>query len=121
MTDATRDRERMTLDVIAIAAAGLIADARAAGLTSPFTLSCHDYGPPTATLYLYDDGHDTPGIWAALQQWADRYGTKVTSHPSTSPGSLHAIAAFTRDGIRYEVSAIIRPGPDDEPEQDQAA
>jgi hypothetical protein len=125
MTTRNSDRERMTLDEIATAAAGTIADARAAGLTAPFSLTCHDYGPSTAVLYLYDDGSDTPGIRAALQQYADRYGTQVTTRPSTSPGSLYATAAFTRDGISYEVSAIIRPAPsphqDDEPEQDQAA
>lgn len=121
MTSQAPGRERMTLDEIATAAAALIADARTAGLTAPFTLSCYDYGPPSVTLYLYAAEQDTPAIWAALQAWASHYGTQVTTHPATSPGSVHAIAAFSRDGIGYEVSAIIRPVPvpGDEPGQDQ--
>jgi hypothetical protein len=100
-----------TLEHIATAAAGLIADARAAGLTLPFSLNCHDYGPPGATLYLYGAEQDTPAIWAALRQWAARYGTEVTSRPGFSPGTVHAVAAFSRDGLRYEVSAVIHPEP----------
>jgi hypothetical protein len=114
----------LTLDQIATAAAGVIADARAARLTAPFTLSCHDYGPPAVILYLYDDSSDTAAIWAALGAWAARYGTEVTSRPSSSPGSTYASAKFLRDGILYEVSAIIRPAPEadqDDYAQDEAA
>jgi hypothetical protein len=112
----------MTLEQIAAGAAALGADARAAGLTPPFTLSCHDYGPPAVTLYLYAGQHDTPATWRALREWAERYGTEVTTHPGVSPGSVHATAVFCRDGITYDVSAVIRPTTeDDQPEQDRAA
>jgi hypothetical protein len=123
MENHNSDRERITLDEIATAAAAIVADTRAAGLTAPFTLTCYNFGQPAATFYLYDDGHDTPAIRAALQAWAVHFGTQVTTRPSTSPGSILAMAAFSHDGISYEVSAIIRPAPGDEPgpDQDQAA
>jgi hypothetical protein len=115
-------RPPATLAEIAAATAGLIAEARAAGLAPPCALNANDYGPPTANLYVSE--HDTPDIWQALQQWADRYGTEITTRPSTSPGAVYASASFRRDGISYEVYCIIYPARRDDAgpaTRDQAA
>jgi hypothetical protein len=111
---------RLTLEQTAIAAAGLIAEARAAGLVMPYSVNVHDYGPtPHATLYIEE--HQDRDIWRALAEWAGRYRTEVSARPSTTPGSIYATAEFSRDGVDYDISAIIRqpagddgqPGPQD--------
>jgi hypothetical protein len=111
---------RLTLDQIAAAAAGIIADARAAGLAAPYSVSARDYGPPEASLYISE--RQDRNIWDALQEWADHYGSEVSAGPATTPGTLYASVDFRRDGIRYEVTAVIHPAPDadDQPEQDAA-
>ena len=81
---------------------------------APFALNCYDYGPSSATLYLYDDGHNGTDVWTALQAYADRYGTQITTRPATSAGTVLATVAFDRDGVRYEVSAVMRDFYDDE-------
>lgn len=107
-------RQPMTLDQIAAAAASLIAAARAAGLTPPCALSCQDYGPPAATLYINED--DAPDIWQALRRWASRYQTEIAIRPTGRPESVYASAEFRSDGIRYEVYSIIRtPDGDSQP------
>ena len=95
----------LTLDEIATAAAVIIVQARDAGLAAPYAINAHDYGPPTASLYISEriDGD----IWDALQAWADYWGTEVTSGPGTRPGAVFASVDFRRDGIRYEVTAVI--------------
>jgi hypothetical protein len=110
-------REPMTLDEIAAAASVLIAQARDTGLTPPCALSCRDYGPPAASLFVSET--DAPDIWAALQAWADRYHTEITTHLASTPGNLHASVEFRRDGIRYDVYSIIHPAPDD-PDEDES-
>jgi hypothetical protein len=119
MTDPAR--KRMTLDEIATAAAEIITEARAAGLAAPFSLNCHDYGPPAATLLI--DEHQPPDIWAALQQWASHYRSEVEPRPGYHSDSVHATVAFRRNGISYEITSVIRTPPprDDEPGQDEAA
>jgi hypothetical protein len=108
-------RPPMSLDKIAIAAAGLIADARTAGLAPPCALNCHDYSPPAVGLYVSE--HDTTDIWRALQAWADHYNGELATRPSSSPGAVHAITEFRHDGIRYQVSSIITtPGDDGQPD-----
>jgi hypothetical protein len=117
-------RPPVRLDQIATAAAKLIADARAAGLTEPTSLNCHDYGPPTAALYLYAPEQETTGLWWALHEWASHYGTEVAIRPGIKPDTVHACVEFRRDGIAYEVTSVIRRTPDDDaqPEpQDKAA
>jgi len=108
---------RLTLDQIATAAAAVIADARAAGLAPPYSLNAHDYGPPHATFYISEHRHGD--IWQALREWADHYGTEVASGPGVTPGTVYATADFRRDGIRYEVTAVIHEN-DDQPEPDAA-
>jgi hypothetical protein len=118
----TAARPSPTLSEIATAAAELIADARAASLTPPCALSGHDYyGGPAASLFVSDI--DTPDIWGALKQWADRYGAQITTRPGSTPGTRYASVKFTRDAISFEVYSIIRNAPGDEirPAQDQAA
>lgn len=110
---------RLTLDQIATAAAGVIADARAAGLAAPYAVNAHDYGPPHASLYISErPGRD---IWDALQGWADHYGSEVASGPGVTPGTIYAAVDFRRDGIKYEVTAVIHSPDDDQPEQQDAA
>jgi hypothetical protein len=113
------NRDRMTLDEIATAAARLINEARAAGLAPPFSLNCHDYGPPAAILLIAEN--EPPDIWDALQQWADRYRSEIDPRPGYHSGSIHATVAFRRDGISYEITSVIHTTPpgDDEPGQDQ--
>jgi hypothetical protein len=110
------ERPPMTLEQIAAAAAGLITEARDAGLTPPCALNAHDYGPPAAALYVAE--HDTPDIWQALGQWAARYETQVTTRPSVTPGVVYAYAEFRHGRITYEVYSIIYPaaGDDAQPE-----
>jgi hypothetical protein len=98
-------RAHMTLPQVARAAAALIDAAAAAGLTPPSTLNAHDYGHPAATLYL--SATRTPAIWEALQEWASHYHTEIDTHPSSTPGTIHASVAFRAAGIRYEVTAVI--------------
>lgn len=112
--DGISIRRPLTLADIAADAAALITEAREAGLTPPCALNCHDYRPPSASLFLADQ--DSPDTWQALQEWASRYGTGITTRPATSPESVYASAEFSRAGINYEVYSIIRPAP-----QDQAA
>jgi hypothetical protein len=123
MTEHTRATmpPRLTLDQIATAAAAIIADARAAGLAEPYSVNAHDYGPPTASLYISE--RQDRDIWEALQQWADYYGSEVSASPGHTPGSVYASVDFRRDSIRYEVTAVIHqtPGSDDQPEQPAAA
>ena len=122
MTEHTRPTlpPRMTLDQIATAAAAIIADARAAGLAEPYSVNAHDYGPPHASLYISE--RQDRDIWEALQQWADYYGSEVSSTPGHTPGSIYATVDFRRDNICYEVTAVIHPTPgsDDQPEQPAA-
>ena len=104
-------REPMTLDEVATAAAVLVAKARDARLTAPCAMHCHSYGPPTVSLFVSEDdagGH----IWRALQEWADRFGGEVATHPATTPGSAHAYTEFRREGIRYEVYSVIHSAPE---------
>jgi hypothetical protein len=111
---------RLTLDQIAAAAAGIIADARAAGLAEPYSVSARDYGPPEASLYISE--RQDRDIWLALQEWADYYGTEVSAGPGTTPGSTYARVDFRQGGIRYEVTAVIHaPSSDDQPEPPAAA
>lgn len=115
MHTPTHARPHLTVEEITAAAAALIAEARTAGLLPPFGVTCHDYGPPEAALHLGE--HDSPDIWAALDQWADRYGTVVTTRPGHGPGTIYARAiyaraGFTRDGITYEVSSVITTAAD---------
>ena len=98
-------RPHMTLPQVARTAAALIDEAAAAGLTPPNTLNAHDYGHPQCTLYLSATGN--PAIWEALQEWATHYHTEIDTHPSSTPGNLHASVAFRAAGIRYEVTAVI--------------
>ena len=114
-------RPPMTLDQIATGAAALLAEARTAGLAEPYSLNCHDYGPPTASLYLYAADQDTTGLWWALHEWAGHYHSEVTVRPGVHPDNVHATVEFRHDGIAYEVTAVIRRTPDDGPPQDQAA
>ena len=120
MTDNTARPPRLTLEQTATAAAGLIAEARAAGLVMPYSLNVHDYGPvPHATLYI--DEHQDREIWQALAEWAGRYRTEVSARPSTTPGHLYATAEWHHQGVNYDISTIIRhpagddaqPGPQD--------
>jgi hypothetical protein len=108
MTIITGQPPAIPIEEITAATAGLLAEARAAGLVMPFAVSCNDY-QPGATLILWSTRMGNPATWDALALWAMHYGTTVTTRPSTSPGSIHATAAFQRDGLNYEVSAIIRP------------
>ena len=99
----------LTLDQIATAAARLITEARAAGLPAPYHLTCHDFGRPVIVLYI--SAYEVRDIRAALQAWADCYGTSVAIRPGTAPGHVHGEVTFDRDGIRCEVSAIITGPP----------
>jgi hypothetical protein len=123
MTDDTTPARprRMTLDQIAAAAAAIIADARAAGLAEPYSVNAHDYGPPHVSLYISE--RQDRDIWQALQEWADHYGSEVSAGPGTTPGSICAAVDFRRDGIRYEITAIIHhsAGSDSQPEPPDAA
>lgn len=105
------DRPRLTVDQIARDAADLIDEARDAGLTPPCAINCHDYTPPAASLFV--SRLDTADIWDALQQWAARYDTEVTTRPTAVPENTYASAEFDRDGVTYEVYTIIRPDPQD--------
>jgi hypothetical protein len=100
---------RLTLDQVATAAAGIIAEARDAGLAQPYSVNAHDYGPPHASLYISE--RQDRDIWDALQEWADHYGSEVAAGPGTTPGSVYAVVDFRRDGIRYEVTAVIHNTP----------
>jgi hypothetical protein len=117
-TSRARYERPVTLDQIALAAARLITEARAAGLAPPFSLNCHDYGPPTIGLYI--SSHDVPDIRAALQSWADCYRTHLSIRRSSKHGMLTADVTFTRQGIRCEVTGVITgpatPEPADTPE-----
>jgi hypothetical protein len=111
-------RPHKTLEEIARAAADVIAAARTDGLTPPYGINAHDYGPPRCTLYL--SATDTDDIWEALDAWARRFGTIIDTRMGTTPGSVHAEAGFLADGIRYEVSTVISPD-DQPPASSQAA
>jgi hypothetical protein len=104
----------LTLDQIATAAAALITEARAAGLATPFSLTCHDYGTPTIALYL--PSYEIRDIRAALEAWASTYRTRVEIKPGVAPGRVHGQLTFERDGITCEISAVITspPEPGDE-------
>jgi len=108
MTIITGQPPAIPIEDITTAAAGLLAEARAAGLVMPFAVSCNDY-QPGATLILWSTRMGNAATWDALALWAMHYGTTVTTRPSASPGSIHATAEFQRDGLNYQVSAIIRP------------
>ena len=111
---------RLTLDQVATAAAAIIAEARAAGLAAPYSVSAHDYGPPHASLYISE--RQDRDIWDALQEWADHYGSEVSAGPGTTPGSVYASVDFRRDGIRYEITAVIHStGSDGQPDPPDAA
>jgi hypothetical protein len=112
-------RQPTALEGIAAAAAILIAEARAAGLTPPCALNCHDYYSPPATALFISDS-DTPDIWHALQQWADRYETQITTRPTANPENTYASAEFRHNGISYEIYSIIHPSHQDTP-HDEAA
>lgn len=101
-----------TIEQIATAAAALVTEARQAGLTPPRSLSCHDYGQPTASLYLFR--HDNPDIWHALQEWATRYGTQVTSWAGIQPGSIHAAALWLAITSHPELAPPPRQGEGDQ-------
>jgi hypothetical protein len=120
--DTTRVRyERpVTLDQIALAAARLIVEARAAGLAPPFSLNCHDYGPPTIGLYI--SSHDVPDIRNALQAYADCYRTHLSIRRSSKPGMLTADVTFDRQGIRCEITGVIvDPATPEPPDSEPAA
>lgn len=110
-SDPGASRQPVTLDTIAASAAAIITNARETGLLPPFALACHDYGPPAATLHLSE--YDTVDIWESLAAWAASYEAEITTRPGYTPHVAYVIAAFTRDGIRYEVMASIRTRHDD--------
>ena len=117
---STAPPPRITLDQIATAAAGIIADARDAGLAPPYSVNAQDYGPPHATLHLSE--YRESDIWQALQEWADHYDSEVASGPGVTPGTIYAVVDFRQDGVHYEVTAVIHPADhDDQPAPPDAA
>jgi hypothetical protein len=53
---------------------------------------------------------DTPDSFAALAEWAERFGADVTGCPHTySDGqeSVHCTVTFTADGVKVEAYAFI--------------
>jgi hypothetical protein len=68
----------------------------------------------TRNTSLFISRLDTPDIWDALQQWAARYDTEVTTRQTAIHENTYASAEFTRDGVTYEVYTVIRPDPDDD-------
>jgi hypothetical protein len=104
-------RDPMTIDQVAAAASALIASARAAGLTPPCALNITDYGPPSASLFMYDG--DSVDIWAELRQWADRYGAELATRVTHNPANSYVYTEFHNGGIRYEIYTILHPAPQD--------
>jgi len=106
-------RQHRNLEDIARQAAAIIAAARADGLTAPYGLRCHDYGPAHCTLSL--SSTDTDNIWRSLDQWARRFDTIIDTRMGSTPDTAHAEAGFVSEGIRFEVSAVINSsdGPPD--------
>jgi hypothetical protein len=100
-------RQHRKLEEIARQAADVIAAARADGLTVPYGLRCHDYGPPHCTLSLSSTDAPNSDIWGALDDWARRFGTIIDTRLGSTPDIVHAEAGFVSDGVRYEVSAVI--------------
>lgn len=48
-----------------------------------------------------------------MKAWDQRHGTGMVLRPATDPASIYAVTTFTRDAIRFDVSAIIKPERDD--------
>jgi hypothetical protein len=114
-------RQHRTLEEILRAAADIIEAARADGLTAPYGVRCHDYGPPHCTLSLSATDAAGNDIWGALDQWALRYHTVIDTRTGSTPDTVHAEAGFVRDGVRYEVAAVITPSDSPPPDASQAA
>jgi hypothetical protein len=98
-------RQHRKLEEVARQAAAIIEAARADGLTAPYGLRCHDYGPAHCTMSLSTT--DTDDIWRSLDEWARRFGTIIDTRMGSTTDTVHAEAGFVAEGIRFEVSPVI--------------
>jgi hypothetical protein len=106
VTMVTPADERSIAELAAFAVGLLVED-----LPQPRYFSVSQSGQEISLLF-----DSTPGTFAALAEWAERFGANVTGCPHThSDGqeSVHCQVKFTHDGVRVEAFAFVTaPGAD---------
>jgi hypothetical protein len=100
VTMVTPTQERSIAELAAFATGLLVED-----LPQPCYVSVSQGGQEVSLLFS-----DTPDTFAALAEWAERFGANVTGCPHThSDGqeSVHCQVIFTADGVKVEAFAFI--------------
>jgi hypothetical protein len=100
VTMVTPDNERSIAELAAFAVGLLVED-----LPQPRYFSISQSGQDLCLQF-----GDTPDTFAALAEWAERFGANVTGCPFTdSDGqeSVHCAVRFTHDGVNVEAYAFV--------------
>jgi len=100
VTMVTPADRRSTAELAAFTVGLLVED-----LPQPVYFSVSQGGQEVSLLF-----GDTPDTFAALAEWAERFGANVTGCPHThidGQESVHCQVTFTTDGVKVEAYAFI--------------